>query len=293
MKQLALTVGLLLLVTAAVGKDKEKKSKNTFIGLGLGGAQAGFVDPIQSPRVYSGYGLLTSIAIDRYRKGYQQYTQLQFSPVTVNNGSGSRFGENPAMSYSLQVSSGWLWRIPAPLGRFKWYAGPALQTFTRININPAFGNSTLGLMAHAGVGVASRVEFPFRLRDDRELRIWFLTFKRKEHRPLVAGWECELPLAGFHARQPYAGLYNAIGNDPVGGILQSLGENTRFAGVGSYWYFRQQLYLHYYLRNGNALALGWNWNAYRLERDGLEARSAFGGIQLSLKFRLDQNKLHR
>ena len=46
------------------------------------------------------------------------------------------------------------------------------QTFTRININPAFGNSSLGLMAHAGLG-GQQGRVSFRLRDDPELRIWF------------------------------------------------------------------------------------------------------------------------
>lgn len=266
---------------------KKKTTANHSLQINGGLASVGFKDILQSPRVYTGMGWSFGLGYDRIKANRIGSLETNFYQGRARNSLSSLLGANSADVFGLQMNSVSLWRVKAPIGRLQWYAGYSTHGYTQIRSNPELGNSSLGYDAMLGLGGASRLEFPFRLKSDKTYDFWLFKYTRKSYRPIRVGWQVELPLAAVHVRTPFVGVTNTVGNEPLDGLLQDLRENTRFGLPGSYLYVRNQLYGHYYLKNGNAFSLQYQWTAYAYNYNNQPTRSANGMWLLGLRIKLD------
>jgi len=273
--------------------EKKKQKANQSLQLQAGGAFMGFNHVLQSPRVYAGFGWSLGAGYDRIKANSLWSVEGQAYLGNTNNQQRGSFSANTAQCFGIQLNSVRLWRVKAPLGRLQWYAGFGTQGYAQIRINPELGNSSLGYDAMIGLGGVSRLEFPFRLKSDKTYRFWIFNYTRRAYRSIRLGWQLELPVAALHLRTPYVGLTNTLGNDPVAGLLQDLEDNARFVLPGSYLYVKNQLYGHYFLKNGNALSLQWQWTGYAYNYNNQATRSANSQLLVGLRIKLDPHPEQR
>ncbi len=290
LRQLALVLIMLCYsYVADAVTPKQPKMANRVLLMGGGYGNAGFRDQLQSPRIYQGGSFSFSAGYEKLDARRIKLLDLVAFTGTAGNQLSGSFGSNSASVMGLQYTGGRLWRIRLPLGRWQWYAGPAIQLYTQLRTLPDLGNSSLGYDFYAGLGGVSRLEFPLYLKSDRSYKFLIFRYTRRALRPIRLGWQLELPLAGLHTRSPFAGVTNTIGNDPVDGLLADLMDNSRFKGPGSYLYLRNHFYGHYFLKNGNALTFGWQWAGYAYNYESQPTRSSNGQILLGLRIKLDKN----
>lgn len=272
---------------------KKRPATNKSLQLHSGAALMGFRDELQSPRAYAGNGWSLGVGYDRIRTNKLHSSELQFYSGTTTNQQNSRLGLNLADCYGLQANSAWLWRVKAPLGRLQWYAGYSSQAYLQIRNNAALENGSLGYDAMIGLGGVSRLEFPFRLKSDKTYRFWIFKYTRSAYRPMRLGWQLELPVVAGHLRTPFIGLHNTLGNEPMTELRQDLKDNFSIALAGNYLYLKNQLYAHYFLKNGNALSIQWQWTGYAYEYNNQATRSANSQLLLGIRFKLDPHPEQR
>ncbi len=272
---------------------KNKAIANRSLQLNNGPAFMGFKDEVQSPRAYLGKGWGMGVGYERIQLKKIYSTEIQFYSGMVTNQQSSRLGLNVADCYGFQANSARLWRVKAALGRLQWYAGYGTQAYMQIRDNAALENGSLGYDAMLGLGGVSRLEFPFRLKSDKTYRFWIFKYTRAAYRPIRIGWQLELPVVAAHLRTPYIGLHNTLGNDPNAGIRQDLKENLNVTLAGNYLYLKNQLYAHYFLKNGNALSLQWQWTGYAYEQNNQATRSANSQLLVGLRIKLDTHPEQR
>ena len=236
---------------------------------------ATFRDFATSPLFYSGPGLLLSTSVHEKSARHEQQLDLMF-------GFYSTFDEAPKSSVLNGISTSTLGSVHIyyhylfglhKIGSDKWNfkVGPSLIITQNFRINPSLFNNSLGLENITNLMVSGAATYNISRNQERTLNLYlFKIHLPKRTRELRM--QLNTGFLNFNFRPGYAYSYDAemIGTETS--PLTWVFANYRLSVNG--WRLQSRIEWLWYLHNGNAFSLIYNW-------DSLHAPGRYEAFQMA------------
>ncbi|MFU8842895.1 MAG: hypothetical protein ACNA7V_03700 [Bacteroidales bacterium] len=261
----------------------ERKERDKYLGAGPLFSFVKVVDHTTSPLPYKGYNFPgASIGYHVHSTERIKTFETDFAAGNLNTSTETPW-YNPVNTSYLVVAR---YNILYSLNKFssetlRWYIGPEFNINGHFRVNYKYGNSAFTFDNYNGVGVASRIEFPFSW-ESRELKCWFLKINRRD-RDLRLSWQVSMPLVSLMVRPTYVTITNFI--DPE--LQTKITADHINGGFLVPLNIRSQTELTYILHNQNMLRLGYIWNFYNHNPGTNKVQSAFHGFVFSFMFKFN------
>jgi len=235
-----------------------RKTRPKYIVLGLSLGNVIVRDYATSPIIYRGvnndinFGILRVDALREIRYSINTATRILNS--SYNNTNNSVIGGAIQMEY---VS---LYRVPQlTTGKWNTKAGGTIVNDLNIRMNPGLQNNALGVENITNLMVAGKTTFDFSRTEEKSFKFLFL---KKTFKPIKRelSFSQEVGVLNFNLRPGYSYTY----------LPEINGTESLFISLSDYqmamngWRLRTEMDYTSYYPNGNALQIGYIWNAYSL-----------------------------
>jgi len=265
-------------------KKAERKARDKYLGLGLGMSYIKVTDNTTSPLMYKGLQF-PAAKLDYLVHSVKIIKTLEtdFSFGWLSTRTETPWYDPTNTSYFVAIRYNILYNIKKPAnGKINLYVGPELNINGHFRVNYKYGNSAFTFDNYNGVGVATRVEFPFSYTS-KKVKVWFMNFNRRD-RTLRLSWQLSMPLVSYMIRPTYVTITNFIDPDLQSKITSDHTDGGFFVPLN----IRSQAELYYILHNQNMLKLSYIWNYYHHDPGYNKVQSAYHGFLFSFVFKFNQ-----
>ena len=259
-------------------KQEERKKRHTYLSIGVGTGKSTFRDFATSPLIYRSFPgsfLVNRIREDSSRSSTFEikYTGGTYSSRVEKFKLGSAIGHIGQLHYQqlyqIKKWSNEIWNIKA---------GGAINYLQTVRINNALQNNAFGSEVFLNVlGILRASKNISREKFIEKKLLKFISYKRKPRKR-----ELNLDLGIGVLNSTVRNGYAYIGQSSVLNKVPLL-DNYEFKTLAGYR-FRTNVEYKVYLENGNALALGYQWEAMKTGREIDTFELALHTVSLSLLF---------
>jgi hypothetical protein len=283
---------VLIIAVPGYSKDKgrrqqkklERKSRDKYLGLGLGFSYMKVIDNATSPLLYKGLNIpFASLGYFTHSDRIIKTFETDFSYGQLKTRTETPWYDPRNTSYYIAFRYDILYRIK----KFEklsvnWYLGSEINSNSHFRINYKYENSAFNFDNYNGIGIATRLELPFTYKST-QFKFLGLYFKRRD-RDLRLSWQLSSPVLSLMIRPTYVTITNFI--DPE--LQTKITSDNTDGGLFVPFNLRSQTELHYKLHNGNMFRLTYIWNYYHHDPGYNKVQSAFHGFYFSLVFRFNK-----
>jgi len=247
----------------------EKKSRDRYLGLGLGFSRVKVIDQATSPLLYKGTEFpFLSLGYLTHSYRIVRTFEIDFSMGSLKTRTNTDWQDSKNSSYYIVMRYNQLYRVrPILHDKVNWYLGPEANFNGHIRYNLKYENSGINYDTYFGLGVSNRFEFPFRIRK-RRLRL---------------SWQLSMPVVGFVIRPSYVTIPHYFDSNIFSTLSVKGGFFTPFN-------IRSQAELYWVLKNQNMFKLNYIWNFYNHNPGYNKVQSAFHGFNFSFIFKFNLRK---
>lgn len=260
-----------------------RKSRDRYLGLGLGFSHIKVVDNTTSPLMYKGFQMpYSSLGYLIHSKKRIKTFEIDFSFGFLKSRTNTPWYDPQNTSFYTNIRYNILYYLRSfSKERINWYIGPEFNINGHFRINYKYGNSAFTFDNYNGAGIATRFEFPFSWKG-RKYRFLGKDRNRRD-RNLRLSWQLSTPVVSFVIRPTYVTITNFI--DPE---LQTKITSEHITG-GFFVPFnlRSQTELYYILHNQNMFKLSYVWNFFSHDPGYNKVQSAFHGLYLAFIFKFN------
>ncbi len=196
--------------------------------------------------------------------------------------SETKMAEYPCYLYEFGFSGSYLHRINS-VKKIPIYLGAAIQHQAIFTNNPNLMNASLTLWSKTNLGIGFKILKTWLLKE-RIYKIGFIKLKQRS-RYLMANFRLDIPVFSYNDRSPFTTIDN-------------------FTDGQSEWELEKEVYLnffksvqlstqtefYYFLQNGNAFRIAYQWNAFKFDNSYYIYQSAHHQLVLSLIIKLNKNE---
>ena len=173
-------------ITKKESRKLIRKSRDRYLGLGLGFSHIKVVDNATSPLMYKGFQIpYTSIGYLIHSKKRIKTLEIDFSFGYLKSRTETPWYDPQNTSFYTNIRYNILYYLRSfAKNRINWYIGPEFNINGHFRVNYKYGNSAFTFDNYNGAGFATRFELPFswkarkyrflgkdRNRRNRELRL--------------------------------------------------------------------------------------------------------------------------
>lgn len=260
-----------------------RKSRDRYLGLGMGFSHIKVVDNATSPLIYKGFQFpYSSLGYLIHSKKRIKTLEIDFSFGFLKSRTETPWYDPQNTSFYTNIRYNILYYLRSfAKERINWYIGPEININGHFRVNYKYGNSAFNFDNYNGVGIATRFELPFSWKG----RKYRFLGKDRNHRDrnLRLSWQLSTPIVSLIIRPSYVTITNFI--DPE---LQSKITSEHISG-GFFVPFnlRSQLECYYILHNQNMFKISYVWNFFSHDPGYNKVQSAFHGLYLSFIFKFN------
>jgi hypothetical protein len=267
-----------------ITRKQERKARDKYLGLGLGFSHVKIIDQSTSPLMYKGFQFpYLSLGYLTHSKKRIKTVEVDFSFGFLKTRTITPWAEPRNMSFYTNIRYNILYYLRSfATDRINWYIGPEFNINGHFRVNYKYGNSAFTFDNYNGVGIATRIEFPFgwkgrtyrflgkdRNRNDRDLRI---------------SWQLSMPVANLVIRPTYVTITNFVDPELRAKITRDHLNGGFFVPLN----LRSQMELYYILQNQNMFRLTYVWNFFHHDPGYNKVQSAFHGVYFAFVFKFNQ-----
>lgn len=264
---------------------KERKLRDKYLSTGSGLSWMKSRDGATSPLLYRGLTLPFSVGYIVHSEKIIKTFETDFSYGMLKTRTETPWYDPVNESYYLALRGNLLYRIKSVFGnRAHLYAGPELNLNGHFRVNYKYGNSAFTFDSHSGIGIATRLEYPFGYKK-KEFKILGIKFRRRD-RDLRLSWQLSMPLVSMAVRPSYVTISHFIAPE----LRTKLTRDLITFGFLSPVNIRSQTELYYILHNNNVLRLTYLWNFTHFNPDYNKIQSAFHAIVFSFVFKFNPDR---
>jgi hypothetical protein len=264
-------------------RKTERKARDKYLGLGLGFSYIKVMDQATSPLLYKGWNFpFTSLDYLNYSEKIIKTFETDFSFGNLNSRTETPWYDSPNTSYLLVLRYDILYQLRKIINdKVNWYVGPEFNINGHFRVNYKYDNSALTFDNYNGLGIATRVEFPFSYKSG-SYKFLGIKFNRRD-RDLRLSWQLSTPVVSFLIRPTYVTITNFIDPD----LRTKITEEQITGGFFVPFNLRSQTELYYILHNQNMFKLSYIWNFYHHDPGYNKVQTAFHGVQFSFVFKFN------
>jgi hypothetical protein len=263
----------------------ERKARDKYLGLGMGGSYIKVIDNATSPLLYRG------LTIPFVSLGYLTHSEKIIKTFEADFSFGELKSRTETPWYDQRNTSLWiafrynhLFRVrhfakPA----INWYLGPEINTNAHLRVNYKYENSAFTFDNYNGIGFSSRIELPFGYKA-AAFKFLFMNLKRRD-RNLWLSWQLSVPVVSWMLRPTYVTITNFVDPELQSAVTTDHTDGGLFVPMN----IRSQTELFYELHNGNLFKLAYIWNFYHHDPGYNKVQSAFHAVCFSFVFKFNQN----
>ncbi len=264
-------------------KRLERKDKNRFLVLGLGGGITKYKDLMVSPLLYKGNNnsmLLNYLVIGNKKINWYEFN-LNTASINIAN------KDIYQGSSGTLISSAFNYYTVFKLKEFNeknrlYFGGHSINNLI-LDINTKYMNSALVYNMFSEIGFTFRFDKSMQWKA-KKLKFLFLKINRRD-RQLRLSHTFSFPFYAFINRPEYAGISNFV--DGKTGISYSQYISTVF---GKYKTLNLKTELIYELGNYNLIKIAYNWDFLSYKQDYNFVQAANHYFMLSIAFKINNNK---
>jgi len=264
-------------------RKTERKARDKYLGLGLGGSYMKVIDNATSPLLYRGLSIpFVSLGYLTHSDRIIKTFETDFSYGQLKTRTETPWYDPRNTSYYFAFRYDLLYRIKKfEKINVNWYLGPEINSNSHFRINYKYGNSAFNFDNYNGIGIATRIELPFGYKST-QFKFLGLNFKRRA-RDLRLSWQLSTPVFSFMIRPTYVTITNFI--DPE--LQTKITSDHTDGGIFIPLNLRSQTELFYKLHNGNMFKLAYIWNFYSHDPGYNKVMSAFHAFCFSFIFKFN------
>lgn len=264
-------------------KKAERKARDKYLGFGLGMAYVKVIDNATSPLLYKGLVFpATKVDYLVHSERIIKTLEAEFSFGNLYSRTETPWYDPANTSYFASIRFNILYSIKKfAKDRINWYIGPELNINGHFRVNYKYGNSAFTFDNYNGIGVASRMEYPFRWKS-KKVKAWFMNFNRRD-RELRLSWQLSVPVVSYMIRPTYVTITNFIDPNLQAKVTSENTDGGLFVPLN----IRSQTELYYILHNQNMLKLSYIWNFYNHDPGYNKVQSAYHGFLFSFTFKFN------
>jgi len=247
----------------------EKKTRERFLGLGIGFSHVKVMDQATSPLLYKGIEFpFLSLGYLTHSYRIVRTFEIDFSAGSLKTRTETDWQDTKNSSYYIVMRYNQLYRVrPILHDKVNWYLGPEANFNGHIRHNIKYENSAVTYDTYFGLGISNRFEFPFHIKK-RKLRL---------------SWQLSIPVVGFVIRPSYVTIPHYFDSNIFSSLSTKGGFFTPFN-------IRSQTELFWVLKNQNMFKLSYIWNFYNHNPGYNKVQSAFHGLCFSFIFKFNHHK---
>ncbi len=266
-------------------KKAERKARDRQLGFGIGMAYIRVMDQATSPLVYKG------LQFPAAKLDYMVHSDKLIKTLEADFSYGALYTRTETpwydpsnTSYFVALRYNTLWSLTRFAGgKGNWYLGPEVNVNGHFRVNYKYGNSAFTFDNYNGIGVATRLEFPFSWKA-RAVKCWFVKFNRRD-RDLRLSWQLSSPILSYMIRPTYVTITNFIDPDLQAKITSDHTTGGFFIPLN----IRSQTELYYILQNRNMLKLSYIWNYFQHDPGYNKVQTAYHGFLFSFVMKFNPN----
>jgi hypothetical protein len=264
-------------------KKLERKARDKYLGLGLGGSYMKVIDNATSPLLYKGLNFpFISLSYLTHSDKIIKTFEMDFSFGQLKTRTETPWYDQRNTSFYLAFRYNQLYRIRKfEKINVSWYVGPEINSNSHFRINYKYENSVFNYDNYNGIGLATRFELPFSYKS-KKFKFLFMNLKRRD-RDLRLSWQLSTPLISLMVRPSYVTISNFI--DPE--LRTAITSDNIDGGIFVPFNLRSQTELFYKLHNGNLFKLAYIWNFYHHDPGYNKVQSAFHAVCFSFIYKFN------
>jgi hypothetical protein len=164
--------------------------------------------------------------------------------------------------------------------KIKTFFGLSIHHDACLHYNQNLQNASMNLSVLNNIGLNAIFDKDFSWKS-KNYKLWFLKFKRRD-RHIKTSFKAELPVYFQNYRSPYA----SISDFSDGENLWSL-EPSSYINFSKAFMLSTNTSLTYYLHNGNAIRLSYQWQIFRFKDNFYTYQAAYHAFTFSLLMKLN------
>ncbi len=265
-------------------KKTERKARNKYLGAGIGLAKMSAKDKATSPLLYTGPTAIANLDYLVHSDKLIKTVEFAAGASMLLTDEDTHYGLTRSYAYGLYFNFRFTHNFKAAQfakNKVSWYVGPGLNFTNFSRINQKYGNSMFNYEYMSGIGLSSRMEFPFSYKS-KDFKFLGLKLHRRD-RDLRLNWKLYFPVFTSIYRPGYVVVPNFI--DPETELFTS--ENLK-TGIFTFLQIQSEINLHYLLHNGNMLRLSYLWEYYQYKPGNNNVQGAINGFRFSFVFKFNK-----
>ncbi|NOX46792.1 MAG: hypothetical protein GXO89_07425 [Chlorobi bacterium] len=266
-------------------KKTERKARDKYLGAGIGFAKMSAKDKATSPLLYSGPTLLSNLDYLVHSDKLIKTVEFTAGVSEIRTNKDTHYGLTRSYAYGFYFNFRFTHNqkvLQFAKDKIKWYVGPGINITNFSRINYKFGNSLYNYEYMAGIGVSSRMEFPFSYKG-KDFKFLRMKLHRRD-RQLLLSWKLYVPVFTSIYRPNYVSILNFI--DPETSIFNT---NNLHSGIFTFLEIQSDIELFYFLHNGNILKLSYLWEYHQYKPGENEVQGAINGLNFSFVFKFNKS----
>jgi hypothetical protein len=264
-------------------KKTERRARDKYLGLGLGFSHLKVMDQATSPLLYKGFNFpFASLGFMTHSDKVIKTFETDFSYGNLRSDVETPWYDAPNTSYYLAMRYNILYRLRKICKeKVNWYLGPEFNINAHFRVNFKYDNSAFTFDNYYGMGVATRIEFPFSWKSSSSKFLWMKINRR--NRDLRLSWQLSTPVISYLIRPTYVTITNFIDPD----LRTKISDEQTTGGIFVPFNLRSQTELYYILHNQNMFKLSYIWNFYHHDPGYNKVQTAFHGLTFSFIFKFN------
>ncbi len=261
---------------AEVSKKELRKSRPTYINIGMGFSYSYFRDFATSPLIYHGLPVTLSLSRLKFDKKRESILGVNYSIGSYSNLLAENNTSSITNTFTLNYTQ--LYQIlEQPSEKWNFKIGGTFNSITNVRINGALQNNALGLESISTIFVSAKISRDLSRTELQEKKLIFFNYQLKPIKRIIS-YQLNLAVMNNTLRNGY--IYNdqaAITNE------FAIFDNHVFK-VFSGYRISSSLNYNIYLKNCNAMRISYIWDAYKTGGDLDKFEMASHNLQFSLLF---------
>lgn len=257
-------------------EERPNYSQGDFLAAGGGGSFLSLRDLGVSPIYYDGYLALGHLALVAQKK---RFSYTVFGTYGYGLIKTTRLSTYQSSVHNVNYGGDFLHQVRTYPSNLQLKVGAALQGVTNVRFNPSFRNASSTVESINSLAASAKLEW-FIQRDGPRRFLWLIPV-RKGLRAHKLSYQLNIPLlTGI-----WSPAFPYLDDFTEGTIDYQKKNELKFGG----WRFSNRFDYQYFLKNGNALQLSYNWEVFKGPNDF--GRIEYGQHQLFLAFLIRLNEL--